>query len=192
MVNRRIVLKLGAVGAAGALLNTPSQAFKVARISPHRSLRRAIFDSRFQDSATFAQDLSNRGVVVSGIHGDVAKLWYDDLQIQLRKAATPIAGLTDRVAAFCLEELVRDVGLKMFFRVDHVIDRNGNVRHRGVGPASLLNAVHNLAPRLGFGESIARLVEHVDFDEAGDIAAQKRTGPYPPEGLTALVSWIVA
>ena len=192
MVNRRIVLKLGGAGVMGAILNLPGQPLHATRVSSHGSRRRAVFDERFEDSLAFAGELNRGGVVASGIRGDVAELWYEDLRTHLREGPAPIAGLTDRTALFCLEELVRDVGLKVFFRVDHLIDPNGYVRHRGFGPASLVEAVRYLAPRPGFGQIMARLASHVDFDETGDIAALKRTGPHSPEGRTALVSWVIA
>jgi hypothetical protein len=192
MVDRRAVLKLGAAGALGAAVNVPSQVFSKTEISPHRSLHRAIFDARYVDAVAFGEALSNRGVGVSGIRGDVAKLWYEDLRIHLRGDAAPIVGLTDRAALFCFEELARDVGLRVFLRVDHVRDQHGNVRHHSIGPASLVTAVHKLAPREGFGRSMALLVNYIDFDEAGDKTAQKRTGPYSPAGQNALVTWVIA
>ena len=78
----------------------------------------AVFDERFDECLAFAGEMNRRGVVTSGIRGDVAKLWYEDLRARLRQGPAPIAGLTDRLALFCLEELARDVGMKVFFRVD--------------------------------------------------------------------------
>ena len=176
----------------GAILDLPGQRFHATSVSSHDSRRRAVFDERFEDSLAFAGELNRLGVVASGIRGDVAELWYEDLRSHLREGPAPIVGLTDRTALFCLEELVRDVGLKVFFRVDHLIDRNGHVLHRGVGPASLVEAVRSLAPRPGFGQIMARLASHVDLDETGDTAAVKRTGPHSPAGRTALVSWVIA
>lgn len=196
MVDRRAVLKLGAAGAVGAAVNVPSQAFGDSLVGPHRSLHRAIVDTRFADAVEFGEELRNRGIAISAIHGDVARLWYEDLREDLRADAAPIsgaiAGLTDRAALFCLEELARDVGLKVFLRVDHVPDHNGNFRHQGLGPISLAGLVRNLAPRQGFGRSMGRLVNYIDFDEAGNKAAQKRTGPYSPAGENALATWIIA
>ena len=56
----------------------------------------------------------------------------------------PIIGLTDRPALFCLEELARDVGMRVIFRADHVMDQGGHAQHTAVGPASLIAVTRNL------------------------------------------------
>ena len=126
---------------------------------------------------------------MSAIRGDVAKLWYDDLRVYLRENRLPVAGLTDRAALFCLEELARDVGMRVIFRADHMFDQNGHTQHTAVGPASLVAVTHSLPPEAGFGRTIAVLFGQFDISEPRDMSAQKRTGPFSPENKTALVSW---
>jgi len=162
----------------------------------HGSLCRAVFDERFEECLAFAGELNRRGVPTSGIRGDVAKLWYQDLQARLRQSRTPIAGLTDRVALFCLEELARDVNMKVVFRVDHLTDKSGPVYHEAAGPAPVVEAARALAPGPGFGRAMAAIACHFEVSGEGSgpgkIAAQKRTGPFSPENKTALVSWMIA
>jgi hypothetical protein len=131
---------------------------------------RAVFDERFGECRAFAAELNGAGVITSAIRGDVAALWYHDLRAHLRENRLPVAGLTDRTSLFCLEELARDVGMRVIFRVDHVIDQDGH----------------------GFGRTMARLFSQFDTSEPFDTAAQKRTGPFSPKNKTALVSWVIA
>ena len=192
MVNRRSVMKLGAATVAGALVNLPVLGRNVAPASAHSVLQRAVFDERFAECRAFAAELNSAGVLTSAIRGDVARLWYHDLRVQLSKKPAPLAGLTDRPAVFCLEELARDVGMRVIFRADHIMEQNGHTQHSAVGPASLVDVVHTLAPEPGFGREMARLFSRFDIDEPRDTAAQKRTGPFSPENNMALVSWVIA
>ncbi|MFL2840569.1 MAG: hypothetical protein ACJ0BT_01845 [Pseudohongiellaceae bacterium] len=192
MVNRRKVLKLGALGFASGFINLPNQSFAAASFNTSSPISRAIIDDRFEDSLAFAGELNRRGVTISNIDGDIAKLWYQDLQISLRRKAAPIAGLTERTDLFCLEELARDVGMKMFFRVDHLIDANGSVQHLALGPTSLVEEVKKLQPKLGFGQAMAELSNQFILNGSNEgESAQKRTGPYSLDKQTALVSWMM-
>ena len=193
MVDRRNVLKLGAAGMAGMLVHLPGRGLGAAVLGDFRhSLARAVFDERFDECLAFADELGRRGVVTSGIRGDVATLWYGDLRVRATRSPAPIAGLTDRVALFCLEELARDVGMKVCFRVDHLIEANGHVRHEAAGPTWIVDAARTLAPESGFGRAMAVLASHVPVSQPGEITAQKRTGPFSPGNRTALVSWVIA
>jgi hypothetical protein len=192
MVNRRSAMKIGAATVAGALVNLPVPGRNAAPARAQSAFQRAVFDERFAECRAFAAELHRGGVPTSAIRGDVARLWYGDLRAHLRENRSPVAGLTDRAALFCLEELARDVGVRVIFRADHVIDQNGHGRHSAVGPASLVAVTHNLPAEAGFGRAIAGLLSRYDINEPRDAAAQKRTGPLSPENKTALVSWIIA
>jgi hypothetical protein len=187
MVNRRSVLKIGAATMTGGLVKMPASPGR-AYIAFHS----AVFDDRFAECRGFAAELHSAGVRTSAIRGDVGKLWYDDLRVHLRENRSPVAGLTQRAALFCLEELARDVGMRVIFRADHMMDQNGHTQHTGVGPASLVAVTHSLPPEAGFGRAMARLFSRFDISEPRDVAAQKRTGPFSPENKTALVSWLIA
>jgi hypothetical protein len=169
MVNRRSVLKIGAATVAGALVKVPVSGRNLSPGREHIAFHRAVFDERFAECRAFAAELRSAGVFASAIRGDVAELWYGDLRVHLSENRLPIAGLTDRAALFCLEELARDVGMRVIFRADHIIDEN---RDRN-------------------GNSAVQLSR---FDMRGrcDTSAQKRTGPFSPENKIALASWLIA
>ena len=192
MVNRRSVLKIGAATVAGALVKVPASGRNLSPGRAHTAFHRAVFDQRFAECRAFAAELRRAGVRTSGIRGDVSKLWYADLRVHLRENRLPVAGLTDRAALFCLEELARDVGMRVIFRADHIMDQNGNIQHNAVGPASLVAVARNLPQEAGFGRAIAVLLSQFDSVKRRDTSAQKRTGPFSPENKTALVSWLIA
>jgi len=197
MVNRRGVLKIGAATMAGALVKMPISGRNLSPAPARSAFQRAVFDERFAECRGFAAELHSAGVFTSAIRGDVATLWYDDLRVHLRESRLPVSGLTDRAALFCLEELARDVGMRVIFRADHIIDQNGHTQHTAVGPASLVAVARNLPEEAGFGRTMAVLFSQFDssglnISGAGDMAAQKRTGPFTPANKTALVSWLIA
>jgi hypothetical protein len=192
MVNRRSVMKIGAATVAGALVNVPVFGRDVSPARAQGAFQRAIFDERFAECRAFAVELHSAAVLTSAIRGDVAELWYDDLRAHLSENRLPIAGLTDRPALFCLEELARDVSMRVIFRADHITEQNGDTQHAAVGLASLVAVARNLAPQPGFGRTIAVLFRQFDVTEPRDMAAQKLTGPFSPENKTTLVSWVIA
>jgi hypothetical protein len=170
MVNRRVVMKIGAATVAGSLVNLPVSA------EARGTFQRAVFDERFAECLAFAAELRSAGVVTSAIRGDVAELWYHDLRAHLREDRLPVAGLTDRTSLFCLEELARDVGMRVIFRVDHI----------------MAAVTRSFPPEAEFGRAMARLFGRFDITKARDTTAQKRTGPFSPKNQTALVSWVIA
>ncbi len=83
MVNRRSVMKIGAATVAGALVNLPVFGEGPSPARAYIAFQRAIFDERLAESRDFAAELHSAGIITSGIRGDVAKLWYDDLRVHL-------------------------------------------------------------------------------------------------------------
>jgi hypothetical protein len=192
MVDRRSVLKLGAASAMGALVGMPSRAPLAAQTCSPGLIHCAVFAGRFQPAVDFAEELLRRRVLTFSAANDIAKLWYRDLPGALRQHSGPIAGLTDRVTLFCLEELARSAGLRVRYRVDHVIDQYGSVEHSAVGPASVVEATRKLTPKSKFGREMAVLASQFELREPKNTFALKHTGPFSPQNKVALVSWVIA
>jgi hypothetical protein len=114
---------------AATVIQAPAQALGAAFLADGRGVARALFDERFAEARSFGTALGARGVTTRGIRGDVAMLWYRDVKPRLVEEHLPLVGMTDRTALFCLEELARDLGLKVCGRIDHSIDGLGNVSH---------------------------------------------------------------
>jgi hypothetical protein len=192
MIDRRSVLKVGAASVAGALVGMPSPVLAADESESTSLLHGAVFSARFREGVTFAEELQRRHVVTFIAGYDVAKLWYGDFEGRLSQHGGPIAGLTDRVTLFCLEELARSAGMRVLYRVDHVIDEQGHVEHNAVGPASVVEAARKLGQKSGFGREMAVLASQFQYREPRDTAALKRTGPFSPGNKVALVSWVMA
>jgi hypothetical protein len=193
MVNRRSALKICAATVAGVLVKVPVSGRSRSTRQAHIAFHRAVFDERFAECRVFAAELGGAGVCTSAIRGHVAGLWYDDLRVRLRENRLPVAGLTDRAALFCLEELARDVDMRVIFRADHITDDQiGRTQHNAVGQPSLVAATHSLPPEPGFGRTMAVLFGQFDISQPFHTSAQKRTGPFSPENKTVLVSWLIA
>lgn len=192
MIDRRSVLKVGAAGVAGALVGMHGTLLGANRAHSPSPLRGAVFSARFQEGMAFAEEMQRGHVATFSAGYDIAKLWYGDLEGGLSQQGGPIAGLTDRVTLFCLEELARSARMRVLYRVDHVIDGHGNVEHSTVGPAWIVEAARELGPKPGFGREMAVLASQFDFSESPDTTALKRTGPFSPQNKVALVSWVIA
>ena len=192
MISRRNVLRLAAASLAGTFASVSGASTAANRIGSARGLCRAVFDERYDECLVFARELEYRGVLTSGIRNDVAALWYEDLRPQLRQTSLPFAGLTDRAALFCLEELARDVGMKVLYRIDRTVEQDGRVRHDVTGSAAVVEAARNLGAEKNFGRAMALLTSHMDARGPWRIAPQKRTGPFGPQNGTVLVSWVIA
>jgi len=183
MVDRRSVLKIGAAGMAGALVGMPAPLLAAVPADRRTLLRGAVFTDRFHESLAFADELQASRVATFTAGYDIAELWYRD---GLRHLA-PLAGLTDRVTLFCLEELARTAGLRVFYRVDHLIDERGNAEHNAAGPRSVMDAARKI-PTSAFGREMALLASRFQLSDPPHTAPVKRTGPFAPQDKIALVS----
>ncbi len=120
MVNRRELLQIGA--ALGIL---PLARVTSANPAPTGGapLYKVIFDSRTATGRSFGTEIARIAAphVAHAIEGDVTDVWYRDLYPRWKRSPAAIAGLTDYAAAFCLERLAWDFGMRTVFRADHEI-----------------------------------------------------------------------
>lgn len=186
-MDRRTVLKLGAAGMAGTLVRSEGVLAAVPFVAPTGCLG---LYTECEEGRAFARELQARGGLAVRAVGDLARLWYLDLGAS--QSAVSLAGLTDRGTLFCLEELARDAGMCVRYRVDHLATTTGGIRHDPVGPSGVLAAVRRLSARRGFGAEMAAVASSFEPSEPPPVAALKRSGPFSPAGGTALVSWFIA
>lgn len=192
MIGRRQFLQFGPATLGGAWALNWHQSLAAFGSAETYVLSRGIFDERFEESRTFGSVLASRGMRTTALKGDIANLWYDDLRSQLRKSPGPFAGLTDRASLFCLEELARDVGMRVVTRIDHLIDHAGRVQHDAAGPTSVAEALRPLDARESFGHLAALLVMQRDTQISSNPNAQKRSGAAAPIGTIPLATWVIA
>lgn len=192
MIGRRQFLQFGPATLTGAMaLNWRSAMSGFDNLGTY-VLGRGIFDKRYPASREFAQALAAHGMRTTALKGDVGQLWYGDLREHLRRARTPIAGLTDRSTLFCLEELARDVGMRVTTRIDHLIDHDGNANHALAGTSPIADSMQNLAANDSFGQFAAQLVMQNEAHQTSGPAAIKHSGPSVTADTTQLVTWVIA
>jgi hypothetical protein len=191
MIGRRGFLQLGPAALASTLVLDWNKALGAVAPNGSSTIKRGIVDQRFAISAAFGRTLADQGIRTTDVRDDVARLWYDDLRTELRTTQAPFAGLTDRSTLFCLEELARDVGMRVVVRVDHLIDTDGRVQHDVTGSPDFFAAAQLQHADESLGQ-LAGLLVTQDSSQAPQAAAQKKTGPGAPEHITALVTWVIA
>jgi hypothetical protein len=91
-----------------------------------------------------------------------------------------------------LEELARDVGMKVLYRIDRTMEPGGRVRHDVIGPAAVVEAARNLGAEKSFGRAMALLASDMDARGPWNSASLKLTGPSSSRNGTVLVSWVIA
>jgi hypothetical protein len=182
---------LPALLAAGDFMAARPQAR--ARLGLHMVL----VDGRHAETRPVGAYFSRGPAVVRTLpDGDITQTWLNDLGPAWGGQPHAIAGLTERPALFCLEQLALHRGLRVVFHGEHVIEPDGHLQHsllRGAEEAHL--SVDDLA-RAG-----ARWPRRI----AATIAAYRRAArprrlgpseaslePALPPGARLLTSWIIA
>jgi hypothetical protein len=159
----------------------------------YRPLYKAIYDTAYAPAREFAAEMRRSGAVVHAIRGDITAIWFNDLAVQWRRRAVPIAGLTAPEALFCLEQLAWDHRMRVVFRVTHRRGSNGVIIHQVRAPEDLLRHVEPaLNNRPDWGASVAELANRClqgPTAAGGDRIAATRLGD--AQGLP-LVSWVIA
>ena len=191
MIGRRSFLQLGPAALASTLVLDWNKALGAVAPNGSSTIKRGIIDQRFAISTAFGRTLAAQGIRTTNVRDDVARLWYDDLRAELRATHAPFAGLTDRSTLFCLEELARDVSMRVVVRVDHLIDAQGRVQHDVTGSPDFFAAKKLQHADETLGQLTALLVTQ-NTAQQPRAAAQKKTGPGAPEDVTALVTWVIA
>ncbi len=191
MVNRRTALKLGATGFLGSLSNLSSTALASDLKDQQTKHLLGIFDSNYKESKTFSETLVNNGIASLDIQKSLSDLWYNELRNSLRDNPKTLFGLTDRASLFCIEELARDLNMKVHTRIDHLIDQHGNIEHASA--SDNLNEATKLLSN-NFGRQIAEATELTEKPSNGQstVSTQKLTGPSAPANTIALVSWVIS
>ena len=142
-MNRREMLQGGIaatalpiVGDAGWMPSSASRHSRHQRLSIYK----VIFDQRVAEAREFGREMSQLGLAVHSIDGDMTNLWYDDLYPQWRKSPVSIAGLTAHGPLFCLERLAWDFGMRVVLRADHRRAAKGAFGRALTGYVSLQHA----------------------------------------------------
>ncbi len=187
MASRREFIQSSLAVSAAALAATPAAA--AGGVMP---IRMALYDRRFAPGRAFGGEAERLGLQTRPIEGDVTGLWTDELALQWAGDPAPIAGLTATNSLFCLEQLARDHGMRVVFRIEHSAAGAKGVEHACFGPTVLVRQASDLGlTGSAWGADVARLLvrcpAQVGTIAAALLAARSLKGSGEP-----LVSWIIA
>jgi len=124
MTNRREFLQTTAFVAAAPLTARAGFAYP-----PATENFAVVVDDRFIASKRFGARASQAGIATRTIQGDITTLWFSELYANWSKQATPIAGLTERPALFCLEQLAWDHGMRVVYHAEHAPSSSDQIVH---------------------------------------------------------------
>lgn len=191
MLNRREVLRSGAVLPALSLAASPFASALAAADSPVLTLERFVFDVRFAEPGAVAERVERRGVRLAPIADDLMTLWYDELDLAWRKAPMALAGVTLVETLFVLETFALDRNMHVVYRGEHGLVEGGRIQHRFAGPAPLLERLQPLASPWESALAAALLACPLGAPEIARTEAVSDGAALSLRDMP-LVSWIIA
>ncbi len=185
MINRREILKAAAVSVL------PAGGFR------RMAAPAVLIDSRHAQARGVRAELMARGVPVRTLRdGDITQLWMREIDPAWRDKPVPVAGLTERAALFCLEQLSFSYGLRVVYHGEHIVHPGGRTRHallRGGSSVGLcvrdLERSGALWPAL-IAEAFAQ--DRPQTRRARVGRSEAALEPALPAGARLLTSWIIA
>jgi hypothetical protein len=192
MIRRREFLQIAPAAVTTVLAAQWSRALESVAPAGQAVFGTGIVNPRIEQSVAFGAVLKSHGIRITELTGDVGQLWYGELRAQLRASRKPLGGLTHRATLFCLEELARDVDMKVVARIDHVIARDGSIAHDVTVPDSVESGLPSVHEHTSFGAASGELLMCHAWHRLSCSTAQKRSGPAAPADTTALVTWVIA
>lgn len=197
MTDRREFLQSASLSALALASGVPS----IVRASNRAPmpLGAVLIDDRNVESRTFGDRLGAHGAAVRAVpEGDITDLWLHEIGPAWNRRAMAVAGLTQRPALFCLEQLAWAHGLRVVFHAEHIIDPSGVAQHQ------IFRCSHSGRSGLTAGE-LARFDVQWPERVADAIAEQSRRPRHERAGPTCaglepllapdaqlLTSWIIA
>jgi hypothetical protein len=198
MKSRREFLQMGV-----AALSLPIAAGTKAAASPSVPSKQAtapvqlykvVFDTRFSDSVSFAEEAGRLGATIHGIRGDMTDLWYYDLDARWKKSPVAIAGLTAHGPLFCLEQLAWNHRMRVVFRAEHKYLPDGRVEHSITGPESMVLQTSSLRESHDWPSRIVGIIAscpsaRAPMRQAKITTASRKSAPQENE---TFFSWVIA
>jgi len=197
MTTRREFLQGAAASALPVIAAASSRGGAPASAPAGRAVRAVLIDARHAEARGIGARLARSGVSVQAIPaGDITNIWLDRIAPVWKHEPIAIAGLTERPALFCLEQLAWSFNLRVAFHGEHVLHAGGQTEHRllrGAAPANLA-APELQRAGLRWPNRIADAIEN--YREP--VRAMRRgpseaaLGPTLPHRARLLTSWIIA
>ena len=193
MIKRRTTLKIGLSGALASAF--PLQSFAASKQAAARTDLtdlKVLYNSNYAESRNLAASMHQQQIQLEDMAEDLAALWYGKLKPELAQRPGILFGLGDRVDLFCIEELARDFGMKTVFRLEHLFNADGSVIHLNIKGQTDKDVDRLLTTVPGFGYHLTELVPLALQNSQQSIDAHKRPGPFPMQGKSSLVSWMIS
>lgn len=209
MTNRREFLQIGIAASAWPIAARATAMTAIKGETASRSVvsfYKAVFDSRYQDSQRFADQMSKQNVPIHGMTGDITPFWFKELDAQWKKEPVAIAGMTAHGPLFCLERLAWDQGLRVVYRAEHKLHLNSAIiEHRLSGPQTMIDKGRAGVLALGgldthWSTGVAKLmmecpVGHTAIDQVNLMAPLSRNSEDSDQVdafADPLISWVIA
>ena len=193
MSNRREFLQLTlAASALPALAAQQNESVPSSLISASPCVRidDLVVESSSPLAAAFQNEAARLGFAPHAIADDITDLWCQHLSASWKQAPATLAGITLSTSLFCLEQLARDSGMRVWFRAEHSALPNGKAVHTLSGASVLVDRAATLANdwACGFAGLLAALPSWTPD--------QSRRSVFSPANQlldsAPMVSWIIA
>ena len=157
------------------------------------ALDRFVFDARFAEASDVAAQIEGLGVSLAPFAGDLTELWYEELDLHWKQAPMALAGVTTQEGLFVLETLALDRGMRVVFRGEHGVAREGKVTHTLSGPAALLAQISPLPAGTAWPSALAAAFTQCPLGRS-EVAEVELVTEMPGLSLrdVPLHSWIIA
>jgi hypothetical protein len=192
MTNRREFLQIGASATAWPLVAQTLQATGIEPLPDLVPLSLVVYDTRFPESVAFAGRCAALGLRTCAIEADMTRLWYDEIYHRWKEGPQAIAGLTAHGPMFCFAELARDVRMRLVFRAEHQLGRDGLMSHDVNGPETMVSeAIGGCERPSGLGAAMAGVVTRCPVGRA-EITSARAGVERRPTDEDALYTWMIA
>ncbi len=192
MASRRDFIQYSlALSAASSPLVTAWAAAASSSAEPWAAYRfaRFVFDGRFPEAREAAQQVAPAAAAAVRVEGDLTALWYEDLDLEWKRAPMTLAGLTTTHGLFVLETLAADRGMRVVYRGLHTA-ASGRIVHTLAGPKAMLD---DIARRSGpFWPSLGAAITQYAASRETATVERIDTHDGPSRSAEPLCSWVIA
>ena len=197
MTNRREFLRAASVAAFPGLAAAAERDTAARHRTEHIAVHAILIDTRHAEARSVGARLAAAGSPVHAISdGDVTQVWWRHIRPAWAREPLTVAGVTERPALFCLEQLASACRLRVVFHGEHTLHTIGRTQHqvwRGAEAADLsrhdLRRAGPLWPTL-IANAIATSASCARHPRFGLSDAAR--APVLPDGARLLTSWVIA
>jgi hypothetical protein len=191
MISRRRFIQAGAaISLIGSVGSAAAQTLaSTVRSQPFHTV---FYDANHPAASAFAAAARSKMSRVEAMGETLSRALWGQLDDFWKKGGGVIAGMTDAQAAYCVETLARNKGMRAYFRMVHTPQADHGYCHRA-DVAIERHGVVVAADQSDWGERVFDLMQDIDLATAQPVPPLQyapmihceRFGP-------ALISWVIA